>query len=108
MALLTDCFAEVAEIRRLNNLLPVEMRSQVSIVRSIETHSSLITTERTQKHRFAIQVDCIRWQGLKPNQQDLLFWHEVARIRCRTVPRFSWELPMMIVGLGFTLLEVSS
>lgn len=108
MALLTDCFAEAAEIQRLNELLPVEMRSQVAIVRSLELNPSLITTERTQKHQFTIQLDCIRWQALNPNQQDLLFWHEVARIQSRTVPRLGWELPVMGISLGVTLLEISS
>jgi hypothetical protein len=68
----------------------------------------VITTERTQKHQFAIQIDCIRWQTLQASQQDLLFWHEVARIQSKTVPKFGWEMTVMFVSLGFALLEVSS
>jgi hypothetical protein len=107
MALLTDC-AEIVELQRLTHLLQIDLQSRISIVRSTEINPSLIATERTKKHRFAIQIDCIRWQKLNANQQDLLFWHEVARIQSKTVPRFGWELPVMAVGLGFALIEVSS
>ncbi len=107
MALLTEC-AEIVELQRLTHLLPIDLQSRISIVRSTEINSSLIATERTKKHRFAIQIDCIRWQKLNANQQDLLFWHEVARIQSKTIPRFGWELPVMAIGLGFALIEVSS
>ncbi len=107
MALLTDR-AETFELQRLTHLLSIEMQSQVSIRRSTEINPSLIATERTKKNRFVIQIDCIRWQKLNANQQDLLFWHEVARIQSKTVPQFGWELPVMGVGLGFSLIEICS
>jgi len=107
MALLTDC-AEIVELQRLTYLLPIEVQSRVAIRRSTDINPSLIATEQTKKHRFAIQIDCIRWQKLTTDQQDLLFWHEVARIQSKTVPRYGWELPVMAVGLGFALIEVSS
>lgn len=108
MALLTDCSTERFELQQLSDSLPIELRSRVSIVRSSNVRPALITTERTQKHRFAIQVDAVRWQTLKVEQQELLFWHEVARIQSKTVPRFGWEMTVMLIGLGFALIEVSS
>lgn len=108
MAPIADGSAEVSELQRLTHLVPIQIRSRVSVVRSTDIHPPLISTERSQKHRFAIQIDCIRWQRLNPNQKDLLFWHEVARIQSKTVPYWGWELPVMGVGLTLALLEISS
>ncbi len=108
MAPLGDCSADLSELQRLPGLLPIELRSQVVIKPSLEIRSPLIRTERTKKHQFAIQIDRFRWQKLKANQQDLLFWHEVSRIQAKTVPRLNWEMPVMAIGIGLALFEISA
>jgi hypothetical protein len=108
MAPLGDGAADALELQRLNYLLPMELRSQVSIGRSMAISPPLIATERTKKHRLMIQIDAMRWQQLPTNQQDLLFWHEVARIQAKTVSRSGWEMPVMVIGIGLALIEISA
>lgn len=108
MALLSNCSAEMFELQRLRDCLPISLQSRVSIVRSSEIHPRLITTQRTQNHRFSIQIDGIQWQTLKVDQRNLLFWHEVARIQSKTIPKVRWELMIMLIGLTVALIEVSS
>ncbi len=131
MALLPDCSAEIFELQRLNHLLQPDWRSQITIARSTAINPPLIMTEHTKKsrksslnqainqvldqtakHRFAMRfvilIDGIRWQKLPVPQQDLLFWHEVARIQAKTVPTGGWELPVMSVGLSLALIEISA
>ena len=108
MAPLGDYATEVSELQRLHDRLPIELQSQVVILQSTEISLSWITTKSTKKHRFIIQIDGIRWQRLSINQQNLLLWHEVARIQAKTVPRSGWEMPVMAVGIGLALLEISA
>jgi len=108
MAPLADYSAEVSEIQRLNYLLQIEMKSQVSVVQSTAISPPLIVATRIKKRQFAIQIDFMQWQEFAVQQRDLLFWHEVARIQAQTVPQFGWEMPVIIVGAGFALMEVSA
>jgi len=108
MAPLADCSAELSEIQRLNHLLQIEMKSQVFVVQSTTINSPLIAAVRIKKHQFAIQIDFMQWQELAVRQRDLLFWHEVARIQAQTVPQFGWEMPVMLLGTGLALMEISA
>jgi len=108
MAPLADYSAEVSEIQRLNHLLQIEMKSQILVVQSTVINPPLIAAVRIKNHQFAIQIDFMRWQELAVRQRDLLFWHEVARIHAQTVPQFGWEMPVMIVGIGLALMEISA
>lgn len=108
MRSLSRCAFETDEIDRLNRLLPIEVRSQVSIIQSKEVAPFLIKTSEVNKHQFAIQIDFACWHLLNSNQRDLLIWHEISRIQRRTVSLAAWELPLMGVGLLFALLEISA
>lgn len=99
---------KVHELWRLSNLLPDDLRSQVVIVQSHKVSPSLITTEKVDKNQFSIQIDLIPWQQLNVDQRDLLFWHEAARIKNKTIKKFLWEMPVIGVGLSISLMEVMS
>ncbi|MBA3922459.1 MAG: DUF3318 domain-containing protein [Nostocaceae cyanobacterium] len=107
MRSLSHCPSEIDEIERLNRLLPIDERSRVKIIQSPEVTPVLMTIE-VSKHQFAIQIDFACWHQLKSNHRDLLFCHEISRIQQRTVSRFTGEMPLMGVGLLFSLLEISA
>ncbi len=97
---------EFDERRRLHRLLPVELRSCVEIVCAAEVNPALVSTQRVNQDQFVIQIGPVRWQNLEPEQRDLLFWHEVARIQNQAIAESSWELPVIAVGLIFSLIEI--
>jgi hypothetical protein len=103
---LLDRASEISEIQRLDELLPLELRSQVAITQSPEIDPPLISTVRINKHQFEIQIDFVCWYEIKPDQRNLLFWHEIARIQHRAIPRSTWEIPIMATGLAFSLIEI--
>ncbi len=100
--------SEFAEIQRLKALLPDDLRSQVTVGRSTDVNPRLITTERSGKHRYSIQIDLVSWQQLSLDQCDLLFWHEVARIQGHSISQSSWELIVLAIGFTFALTELIS
>jgi hypothetical protein len=113
---LVDFAAEISEIQRLNHLLSLELRlpigyasrSQVAIVRAKQINPPLITTKKTKQDRLEIQIDFIPWQELSIDRRDLFFWHEVARIESKTFSQFDWEISVITVGLGLSLIEVTA
>jgi hypothetical protein len=104
----TQWLSEIDEVQRLNALLPPDLTASLRIVRSPDVNPALITTVQVGKQQFAIQVDWVSWGSFPENQRDVLFWHEVARIQCRTVHQFAWEMPVMIGGLAFSLTEIAA
>lgn len=95
------------EIQRLRLLLPDELKYCVDLARSTEINTAIIHTQRLGKHRFNIQLDLIRWQLLKRDQRDLLFWHEVARIQNRAIARNQSDFILIGAGLGTALIDTA-
>lgn len=103
--------SEIPETDRLAALLPPELQSRVAIVRahrSSTEHAAAISTKRIERNRYVIQIDLEPWHQFDLDQRNLLFWHEVARIRSRTVARSSWEGVAMGTGLSVALMELVS
>jgi Protein of unknown function (DUF3318) len=97
---------QLDEMQRLHRLLPIELQSCVEIIPVAEVNPALISTQRVSQDQFMIQIDPIRWQNLELEQRDLLLWHEVARIQNRAIAPSNWELPVIAVGLIFSLIEI--
>ncbi|MBD2101291.1 DUF3318 domain-containing protein [Leptolyngbya sp. FACHB-261] len=89
-----------AELRRLQTLLPPELRSWVSIEVASAVNPPLITCEEIGKDEAAIMIDFGRWERLATDQRNLLFWHEVARIQNDAIPKDGWEMAALAIGLG--------
>ncbi len=89
-----------SELRRLQTLLPPELRSWVSIEVASAVNPPLITCEEVGKDEAAIILDMSRWDRLALDQRNLLFWHEVARIQNDTIPKDGWEMAALAIGLG--------
>lgn len=106
MTPLTDCVEPRSPIERLQDLLPGDLRSQVVIVLSANAKPPLISTRKTRKHQFVVEIDGIKWQTLTVDQQNLLFWHEVAHMQTHAIAHLSLEKTVILMGLGFALLEV--
>jgi Protein of unknown function (DUF3318) len=98
--------SQLDEMQRLHRLLPIELQSCVEIIPAAEVNPALISTQRVNQDQFMILIDPIRWQNLELEQRDLLLWHEVARIQNRAIAESSWELPVIAVGLIFSLIEI--
>ena len=99
---------EIREIRRLETLLPLELRSQITIAPSEQSRRSPITTHKTAQGQYSIQIDFHLWRQFTGNQRDLLFWHEVARIQSRTIGRSAWEKIVISIGISAALMELTS
>lgn len=94
----TSSFTAISEIQRLTALLPEDMRSQTTIFQATEIDSDLVSTQRVSDRKYAIQIDFNRWQSFNPDQRNLLFWHEVARIQGRSIRQSSQEIVVMGIG----------
>jgi hypothetical protein len=96
------------DVQRLAHLLPFELQKTVAIVKNSRINLPIIYTEQNRKNTYTIYIDLTLWQQLKPPEQNLLFWHEVARIQSNTVPQLPWELGLVGTGLFFSLIEIIS
>lgn len=97
-----------AEIRRLMALLPEEMRSQVVLERNQAESPKPLTTQRIGRQKFSIRIDFENWLKFAPDQRNLLFWHEVARIQGRGIPSSSWSTIAIGIGTVALLAELLS
>ncbi|MBF2099097.1 MAG: DUF3318 domain-containing protein [Gloeomargaritaceae cyanobacterium C42_A2020_066] len=88
------------EFRRLQSLLPPEMRGWVTVAPSTGMNPPVITAEEIDRDQVEVQVDLVRWDQLALDQRNLLFWHEVARIQSDTLPKEGWEMAALAIGLG--------
>jgi Protein of unknown function (DUF3318) len=96
------------EIRRLTALLSEEMRSQVVLEQNQAEKPELLTTQRIGRQQFSIQIGFTDWLRFAPDQRNLLFWHEVARIQGRSVPSSSWSTVAIGIGMVALLAELLS
>ena len=92
--------AEMGELRRLKTLLPPELQSWVTIEVATSVNPTLITSEEIGRDEVEIQIDMPKWDRLALDQRNLLFWHEVGRVRADTIPRDGWEMAALAIGLG--------
>lgn len=92
--------AEMNELRRLKGLLPPELQSWVMVEGSTEVAPPLIRSEEIGNDEVEIQIDLAKWDQLAIDQRNLLFWHEVGRIQNDTIPKDSWEMAALAIGLG--------
>ncbi len=95
------------EMQRLKTLVPPPLESLVAVVRSAPD-SPLVKTRRTRGQGSVIEINPTRWQNLSRGHQDLLFWHQVARIEQKTVPGLPWDLAVLVVGLGAAGVELGA
>jgi Protein of unknown function (DUF3318) len=104
---LPECDSAIGEIQRLAALLPIDWRSRVTVVHADQsTHWPIVT--QTIASNIVIQINFQRWQRFTMSQQDLLFWHEVARFQGRSMTRSSWEILVMLLGLAAASVELPS
>jgi hypothetical protein len=68
------------KITRLKSLIPDRLQQTVQIECSIDALQKLLVTRRINRDRYLIQLDGRKWQSLDLDLQNLLFWHELARI----------------------------
>ena len=108
MTPLTDCVEPRLQIERLQHLLPGDLRSQVAIVLSADAKPPLISTQKTRKRQFVVEIDGIEWQRLTVDQQNLLLWHEAANMQTQACDRLSLEKTAILICLSFALLEVAA
>lgn len=106
MASLKIIANKLNELDRLKSLLPNKLEYLVIITKAKEVKPALIKTKKVEKNRCAIQIDLIRWQELNLDQQNLLFWYEVALIQNQAIASTNWERLVLSIGLGSSLLEV--
>jgi Protein of unknown function (DUF3318) len=97
-----------AEIHRLMALLPEEMRSQVVLEPTQAEKPDLVTTQSIRRQQFSLQIDFEDWLRFAPDQRNLLFWHEVARIQGRSIPSSSWSTVVLGIGTVALLAELFS
>ncbi|MGK7912187.1 MAG: DUF3318 domain-containing protein [Synechococcus sp.] len=94
------------EVKRLQALLPMELRSWVDIHVTGTYKADLISSSDALGDRIAIELDLAHWQQLPREHRDLLFLHQIARIQSDTIPKEGWEKSAFLIGLGGAVGEV--
>jgi Protein of unknown function (DUF3318) len=97
-----------AEIRRLMALLPEEMRSRVVLEPIQSAKPDLLETQRIGRQQFSVLIDFEDWLRFVPDQRNLLFWHEVARIQGRSIHSSSGSTVAIGIGTVSLLAELLS
>jgi hypothetical protein len=96
------------ELKRLKTLLPNDLLGQIAIASSAKHRPKLIFTKKLAKKLHQIEIDLNAWQAIDLDYRNLLFWHEIARIRHRSVASDRWQLIVFIAGLCMFVLEINS
>jgi Protein of unknown function (DUF3318) len=96
------------EIERLTSLIPNELAQSIEIELSVDRNSQFIATQKVDRHRCQIQINLYHWQSLTINLQNLLLWHEVAKIRNGSIRSDQSEHIAIAAGLGIAALDIST
>jgi Protein of unknown function (DUF3318) len=108
MVIATPSIMGKQEIERLKSLIPNELAALIEIELSVERNAQFITTEKIDRHRCQIQINLYNWQSLTVDLQNLLFWHEVAKIRNGSIRSDRSEYMAIAAGLGIASLDIST
>lgn len=93
--------AEADELRRLQALLPGDVRAEVELTASSRFQAEPIQSTARAGDRVWLSLDLRQWTELPRSGRDLLFWHQVARVRAKSLPRSGgWEKTALLFGLG--------
>jgi Protein of unknown function (DUF3318) len=106
MAIATPKIVGKQEIERLKLLIPIELRDVIDLAVSTDVRGSLIETHRIKDRRCQIRIDLLRWRSLDLDLQNLLFWHEVARIKNAAIESNRSEYIAITTGLGIASIDL--
>jgi len=96
----------MSELQRLKSLLPPENESWVFVEAAAAIDPPLITLEEIGRDEVEIQIDLDEWDNFAIDHRNLLFWHEVGKIKNDTIPRDGWEMAALAIGLGGAIGEL--
>ncbi len=96
------------EIIRLQSLIPDRLRSTVTIERATDPKAKLLTIYRIKRDRYLIQVALRQWRSIDVDLQNLLFWHELARIENGTIVGNRSTYIALIAGLSLSLIDLAT
>ncbi len=94
------------EIKRLQSLVPDRLQNIVKADRAIDPRCKLLLTQRMDRDRYLIRVDLCQWQSLNVDLQNLLFWHELARIENGSIVCNRSTYITIAVGLGIGSIDL--
>jgi hypothetical protein len=96
---------------RLENLLPVDLDSRISIRPCLIQKTwfgrggrPLISTHKTDSHSFLITIDFQRWHYFDEDARNLLWWHQIAFIQQHSLQD---ARPLLVAGIGGLTLAAS-
>ncbi|MEO1131109.1 MAG: DUF3318 domain-containing protein [Cyanobacteria bacterium J06639_1] len=93
--------AATGELRRLQALLPADVRDVVELSASSRFQAEPIRGVSFAGDRVRFAIDLHQWERLPREGQDLLLWHQVARVRSESLQTTGgWEKTALLFGLG--------
>jgi hypothetical protein len=94
------------EISRLKSLIPDRLQDLVKIDRVAPPELELLRTKRLARSQYAIAIDWQRWQYLNVDLRNLLFWHELARIKNGAIVSVRATYITIVAGLSLSLIDL--
>ncbi len=94
------------EISRLRSLIPAHLQDLVKIDRVAPPELELLRTKRVTRSQYAIAIDWQRWQYLNVDLRNLLFWHELARIKNGAIVSLRATYITIVAGLSLSLIDL--
>ncbi len=104
MVVATPQIAPQQEVERLKLLIPNELHGAIEICSASPVDRQSIATHRIKHHRCQIQLNFLRWQTLDLDLRNLLFWHEIARIKTGSIG--SDRSIYMSIGVGLSIASI--
>jgi hypothetical protein len=105
MVIATPRIARMQEIKRLQLLIPNQLQDLVTIEPSRDVQHKLIHTRKIRRCCL-IQIDLLQWQSLDRGWQNLLFWHEIAKIQNGSIESDRSEYISIAAGLGIAWIDM--
>ena len=96
------------EFQRLKNLIPRDLNCLISISSNTKKSTNLIHTSKINDGKFEIVINSKQWTKLEPNQRDLMFWHEIYKIKSNKISNYRWEKIVIAIGVSSSLMEILS
>lgn len=94
------------EIQRLRALIPPRLHKLGKIDLVMGATAKLLVTRRLERDRWLMQIDLRQWQSLTEDLQNLLFWHELARIEHGSIASCRSTYFTLFIGLGIGVIDL--
>ncbi len=96
------------EFQRLKKLIPDDLGVKLLITSKAKKLTDLISSTKVKNGQFEVSINPKQWLKLETRERDLIFWHEIYKIKCNRISQHRWEKIVIAIGVSSSLMEILS